>query len=86
MRTRRSTLIATLAFGAFAGCDPILSVDGAFFPAWLLCLLSAGVLLAIIRAIVRRSGIEPFIGPRVTVYICTYIACTLALWLGFFRT
>ncbi len=79
--------VAALSIAAtMAGCDPILSIDGAFFPAWLLCLIVAGVLLGIIRAVVRRAGIEGFIGPKLTVYFCVYLSCTLGLWLGFFRT
>lgn len=92
MRTRGEisvapvTLVAGAAIALLAGCDPILSIDGAFFPAWLLCLIVAGGLLAIIRFLVRRAGIEPFIGPKLTVYFCVYLSCTLGLWLGFFRT
>ncbi|MFM1831237.1 MAG: hypothetical protein RLZZ558_1577 [Planctomycetota bacterium] len=68
-----------------AGCDPILSIDGAFFPAWLLCMIGGGFMLGGIRWLVLRLGMEPFVGPKVPVYFCTYLACTLGLWLGFFH-
>lgn len=71
---------------ALTGCDPIFSVDGAFFPAWLLCMIGAGFLLGAVRWIVNRLGWEPFIGPRVLVYFCVYLNCTLGLWLLIFRT
>ncbi len=80
--------IALLLIGCLSmltGCDPILEVDGAFFPAWLVCMIAAGFMLGGIRWIVYRLGIEPFVGPRVTVYFCVYLTCTLGLWLGFFR-
>ncbi|MSR69154.1 MAG: hypothetical protein EXS17_02260 [Phycisphaerales bacterium] len=86
MRMRGEFLLALLGIVAMSGCDPILSIDGAFFPAWLMCLVVAGMLLAIIRGLVRRAGVEQFIGPRLVVYFCVYLSCTLALWLGFFRT
>lgn len=69
-----------------AGCDPIIEVDGAFFPAWLVCMIAAGFLLGLIRWAAFKSGIEKYIGPRVLIYFCVYLSCTLALWLGFFRT
>jgi hypothetical protein len=85
LRVTALRMIAAIAPMALVGCDPILSIDGAFFPAWLICMIAAGFMLAGIRWLVHRAGIEPFIGPRVPVYFCVYLTCTLALWLGFFR-
>ena len=68
-----------------AGCDPIFSVDGAFFPAWLLCMVGGGFLLGFVRWVVYRLGLEPHVGPKVFVYFCVYLTCTLGLWLGFFH-
>jgi hypothetical protein len=88
---RRSNLcagarIALLApLGLLTGCDPILSIDGAFFPAWLLCMIGAAFLLGIIRWALHRWKIEPHVGPRTLVYVCTYLTCTLGLWLLIFR-
>jgi len=86
IKSLRPTLgMLCLLLGVLGGCDPILEVDGAFFPAWLICMIGAGFMLGGIRWIIFKVGIEPFIGPRVTVYFCIYLTCTLALWLGFFR-
>jgi len=79
-------IVATAAASLLCGCDPILSVDGAFFPAWLLCMIASGFLLGGIRWIVSRLGWEPFVRPRVLVYFCVYLNCTLGLWLLIFRT
>ena len=79
----RIALLATLPL--LAGCDPIFSVDGAFFPAWLLCMVGGGFLLGFVRWVVYRLGLEPFVGPKVFVYFCVYLTCTLGLWLGFFH-
>lgn len=79
----RLALIASLPL--LAGCDPIFSVDGAFFPAWLLCMVGGGFLLGFVRWVVYRLGLEPHVGPKVFVYFCTYLTCTLGLWLGFFH-
>ncbi len=79
----RIALLSPLAL--LTGCDPILSIDGAFFPAWLLCMIGAAFMLGGIRWALHRWGVEPFIGPRTLVYVCTYLTCTLGLWLVIFH-
>ncbi len=48
-------------------------------------MLGGGFMLGGIRWTVYRLGLEPFIGPRVLVYFCVYLTCTLGLWLGFYH-
>jgi len=86
LRSVQRVVAAAAAAALLSGCDPIFSVDGAFFPAWLLCMIAAGFLLGGIRWIVHRLGWEPFVRPRVLVYFCVYLNCTLGLWLLIFRT
>ena len=74
-----------LSIPLLSACDPIFSIDGAFFPAWLLCMVGGGFMLGAIRWAVYRMGLEPFVGPKVFVYFCVYLTCTLGLWLGFFH-
>ncbi len=81
----RRALILLLTSALLAGCDPIFSVDGAFFPAWLLCMLGGGFLLGGIRWGIHRAGIEPFVSVKVFTYFCVYLSCTLGLWLVFFH-
>lgn len=75
-------LLAALPF--LAGCDPVWSISGAFFPAWLLCMVGGLFAAVLARSIISRVGIEPFIGPRVVVYGMLYVACTCTIWLVFF--
>jgi hypothetical protein len=48
-------------------------------------MVGGGFLLAIVRWAVYRLGLEPHVGPKVFVYFCVYLTCTLGLWLGFFH-
>jgi len=84
---KNSARAAALLLGIplLSACDPIFSIDGAFFPAWLLCMVGGGFMLGAIRWAAYRMGIEPFVGPKVFVYFCVYLTCTLGLWLGFFH-
>lgn len=81
----RRSFCACITIALLVGCDPIFSVDGAFFPAWLLCMIGGGFLLGGVRWVVHRLGVEPFVGMKVLVYFCVYLSCTLGLWLGFFH-
>ena len=68
------------------GCDPVLDVDGAFFPAWMLCMiLGVGLTFAFYPLFVRM-GIESHLGPPVLIYPSLALFLTLAAWLIFFRT
>lgn len=67
-----------------AGCDPIWSIAGAFFPGWLLCMVGGIIGAALIRLVILRVGLDPHIGPRVIVYLMLCVACICTLWLVLF--
>lgn len=74
-----------LAVGPVA-CDPVLDVDGAFFPAWMLCMiLGVGLTFAFYPLFVRM-GIDSHLGPPVLIYPSLALLLTLATWLIFFRS
>ena len=66
--------------------DPILDVDGAFFPAWMLCMILGIALTFAFYPLFVRMGIEPYIGPPVLIYPSLALLLTLLIWLVFFRT
>ena len=68
-----------------AGCEPIIDVEGSFFPAWMLC-IGIGVVLAIaVRRLLAALGLEPYLGPLVVVYPSLALLLTLVVWLVFFK-
>jgi hypothetical protein len=79
------TLLALLAVLA-AGCDPVLEIQGTFFPAWLLCMIVGVVLTIALRPLFVRLGIEPYLGPLPLIYTSLAVLLTLVTWLVFFRT
>lgn len=83
----RRVLLASLTTAfACAGCDPIFEIDGAFFPAWLVCMvLAVGPLLAT-RWALRRWSIEEHAHPVPLTYCSVYLSSVLLLWLGIYRT
>lgn len=69
-----------------AGCDPVIEIQGTFFPAWLLCMIVGVVLAVALRPVFLRLGLEPHLGPLPLIYPSLAVLLTLAVWLLFFRT
>jgi hypothetical protein len=68
------------------GCDPIISIQGSFFPAWIVC-VTAGIVLAVAcRQFLAQAGLEPYLGPLVLIYPSLWLLLTLLTWLAFYRT
>jgi hypothetical protein len=87
MRARRqpaALLAASVASTGLAGCDPVVDLEGAFFPAWMLCLLAGVVGAALLRPLLARSGLEPHLGPLPLIYACLVLLLSFAAWLTFF--
>jgi hypothetical protein len=68
-----------------AGCDPIISIQGSFFPAWIACMSVGIVLTAACRQLFAVTGLEPHLGPLLLIYPSLWLLVTLLIWLAFFR-
>jgi len=68
-----------------AGCDPVIDIAGANFPAWLLCLLVGAGLAAICRPVLVYSGLEPYLGPAPLIYSSLAVMFALIVWIIFFN-
>jgi len=64
---------------------PQINIIGSFFPSWMLCVLIGIVAALLVRLLLIRAGIDPYVGPRALVYSSLAILVTLVLWVGFFR-
>jgi hypothetical protein len=64
---------------------PQINIIGSFFPSWMLCVLIGIVAALLVRLLLIREGIDPYVGPRVLVYPSLAILVTLVLWVAFFR-
>jgi hypothetical protein len=71
------------------GCNttPSISVFGAYFPDWLICIVGAVIITIIIYALLRISGLLVHFGSRYSAM--THVALTAVLafiiWLIFFK-
>ncbi len=82
--TLRRLEAAGLVFLA-GGCDPILNIQGSFFPAWMVCLVVGVSFASGLRYVFAITRIEPYLGPLVLIYPSLALLLTLATWLLFYR-
>jgi len=67
------------------GCSPTLSVGGAYYPAWLVCIASGVIGAMIGRAILIKAGWDSSLKPRALVYPALAGLVSLIVWFLFFR-
>jgi hypothetical protein len=59
-------------------------IAGAYFPAWLLCMLAGLILTLLCRAVLIRLRLDLWIRPRALAYPCLGVAIALLVHLIFF--
>ena len=81
------------AVGAFAaasaaglsGCDPVLNIAGAHFPAWLVCALAGALGAALTRPLFLAVHIEAYLWPLPLVYASLAVLLACIMYLLFFN-
>jgi len=82
---RQRSIIFALMLIAFSGCDPIVNIAGANFPAWLLCAIGGASLAALFRPLFVAIGIETYLWPLAIVYASFAFVLGCLLYLAFFN-
>lgn len=77
-------IVGAVALLVLAGCDPVVNIAGANFPAWLLCVIVGTVLAATFRPVFVTTGVEPHLGPGWLIYPCLAVLLACATYLIFF--
>lgn len=54
---------------------------GSYFPTWMICALLGLLAVAILRVVLGKAGIDAALPMPALVYLCLWIAVTLAIWL-----
>jgi hypothetical protein len=84
-RAQRFWLSATVT--VLSGCTnaPSISILGAFFPAWMLCIIAGIVLTLVLRGLLLAVGLDEHVGPRGVIYPAAVVLLTLVTWMTFFE-
>ena len=80
---------ASLA-GTFAlcGCQeraPSVNVLGAFFPAWMLCIIAGITFALLVRQLFNAIGLSSWIGPPAVIYPALAVGAMCVTWIVFFQ-
>jgi YtcA family len=87
MRSGRLSLgAATLAALALQGCDPVVDIQGSFFPSWIVCLAAGIALTAVAHRLFVLARVAPHLGPPLLIYPSLSLLLTLTTWLVFYRS
>jgi len=73
------------AMVAFAGCDPIVTIAGANFPSWLLCMIAGAILAALGRSLLVIARLESHVGPPTIFYPSLIAMFAMIVWVLFFN-
>lgn len=84
-RTSR-LLLFLLVILPLGGCDPIFDVAGAYFPAWIICVIAGFILTLVVRDILARTGLDPHLGWKTLAYLGFFSMSSSSIWLIFFST
>jgi hypothetical protein len=66
-------------------CAPIVNLWGAYWPAWVPCLVCGIILTFVSRLILSWTRLEPHLGPLLLVYPMLIVAYSCGLWLLLYR-
>lgn len=64
--------------------DPLLNIAGAYFPAWLGCMIAGALGSWCLSAILSRMGLAAALRPSLLMYPLLFAFFTCAIWLVFF--
>ena len=69
----------------FAACDPIVTIAGANFPSWLLCLIIGAIIALLARPLLVVTRLESHVGPLTIFYPSLIAMFAMIVWVLFFN-
>jgi len=78
-------VLAAVSAPGLSGCDPVLNIAGAHFPAWLLCALAGALGTALLWLLFLAVRLDAYLWPRPLVYASLAGLLAGLLYLNFFN-
>ena len=82
---RNTVALTTAATLLLAGCDPVVNIAGANFPAWLFCAICGGIMTIAIRPVFVVTRLEGYLWPLPIIYSSLAVLLGCIVWLIFFN-
>ena len=64
-----------------AACDPLLSIQGSFWPPWIVCILAGLLLTAVASQLFSLFKLDPYLGHPLLIYTSLWALMTFTTWL-----
>ena len=64
-----------------AACDPLLSIQGSFWPPWIVCMVTGVVLTVLVAQILHWLKFDPYLGHPLLIYTSLWALLTFTTWL-----
>ncbi len=79
----RPTLIGIIIVLALqlVACDPLLSIQGSFWPPWIVCMLTGVFLTVAFSQLFYWLKLDPYLGHPLLVYPSLWALLTFSTWL-----
>lgn len=81
-QSKTATAVASTL--GLAGCDPMLSLQGSFWPAWIVCILAGLAASILLMWQLVRLRLAPHLGPPLLIAPSLWALCTFSIWLLFY--
>jgi len=80
---KRSLIIGIIIFSALllAACDPLLTIQGSFWPPWIVCIFAGMALTAVASLIFSSLRLDPYLGHPLIIYPSLWALLTFTTWL-----
>jgi len=82
--SRWISILALVFLMTMTGCDPQINIAGAYFPAWLACILGGLSIFWLLHLVFLKTGMLTYLVPLPLVYGALIVSLSCILWLLFF--
>jgi hypothetical protein len=83
--TSRIATLRTAWLGGLAalltGCDPLLTIQGSFWPPWIVSMMLGLALTGAVTSLLNWLKLAPHLGPPLLIYPCLWAWMTFSTWL-----
>ena len=62
-------------------CDPLLSIQGSFWPPWIVCIVTGVVATGVASQVFALLRLDPYLGHPLLIYPSLWALLTFATWL-----
>ena len=80
------TVLGVMVTVFLTACDPILSLEGSFWPAWIICILAGLASSIVLMWQLVRQRLAPYLGSPLLIAPSLWALCTFVIWLLFYSS